>query len=118
MSQPAVFGAPRAADAPVDPGAYADFVDDSLDALRSSNSGATRPAYAVDGTLWYDEVDQLLLLVDQGGSPVVDRPVAVQADVPASASAPGVVGQVSWDADYLYVCTGVDAWKRVAIATW
>lgn len=38
--------------------------------------------------------------------------------VPASASATGSAGQIAWDADYIYVCTGTNTWKRVAIATW
>ena len=38
--------------------------------------------------------------------------------VPASASATGTAGEISWDADYIYVCTATDTWKRVAIATW
>lgn len=37
---------------------------------------------------------------------------------PASASASGADGQIGWDANYLYLCTGTDTWKRVAIATW
>jgi hypothetical protein len=38
------------------------------------------------------------------------------AKTPASASASGHQGQISWDADYLYVCTATNTWKRVAIA--
>jgi hypothetical protein len=38
--------------------------------------------------------------------------------VPASASATGSEGQIAWDADYIYICTATDTWKRVAIATW
>ena len=38
--------------------------------------------------------------------------------VPASASATGSEGQISWDASYIYVCTATNTWKRVAIATW
>ncbi len=37
---------------------------------------------------------------------------------PASASAAGVAGTVCRDADYIYVCTATNTWKRVAIATW
>lgn len=37
---------------------------------------------------------------------------------PASASATGVKGTICFDADYLYVCTATDTWKRIAIATW
>lgn len=37
---------------------------------------------------------------------------------PASASATGVAGTITWDASYIYVCVAEDTWKRVAIATW
>lgn len=37
---------------------------------------------------------------------------------PASATATGTEGDIVWDADYIYVCTATDTWKRVAIATW
>ena len=37
---------------------------------------------------------------------------------PASASATGTVGTMSWDANYIYICTATNTWKRVAIATW
>jgi hypothetical protein len=37
---------------------------------------------------------------------------------PASASASGTAGQVTWDSSYIYVCTATNTWKRVAIATW
>lgn len=38
--------------------------------------------------------------------------------VPASAAAAGTTGDISWDADFIYVCTATNTWKRVAIATW
>lgn len=37
---------------------------------------------------------------------------------PASASATGVAGTITADANYVYVCTATNTWKRVAIATW
>jgi hypothetical protein len=40
------------------------------------------------------------------------------ARTPASAGATGAVGEICWDADYIYVCTATNTWKRVAIATW
>lgn len=54
MTQPTTFGFPLVAEAPVTPTATAIRADDSLDALLSSNSGASRPAYAVAGTIWMD----------------------------------------------------------------
>jgi len=40
------------------------------------------------------------------------------AKTPATASATGTQGQIAWDANYIYVCTATNTWKRVAIATW
>lgn len=37
---------------------------------------------------------------------------------PASASHAGNAGEICWDADFIYVCTATNTWKRVAIATW
>jgi len=37
---------------------------------------------------------------------------------PASASATGTQGQIAWDADYIYVCTATNTWKRAALSTW
>ena len=44
--------------------------------------------------------------------------VSVSTKTPASAAAAGVAGTITWDANYLYVCTATNTWKRVAIATW
>lgn len=38
--------------------------------------------------------------------------------VPGSSGATGRVGQISWDANYLYVCTAANTWKRAALSTW
>lgn len=38
--------------------------------------------------------------------------------VPASGTATGTQGDISWDSNYLYVCTSGDTWKRAAISTW
>jgi hypothetical protein len=37
---------------------------------------------------------------------------------PASATAAGVAGTICRDANYIYVCTATNTWKRVAISTW
>lgn len=37
---------------------------------------------------------------------------------PSAANATGKAGSIVWDADYIYICTATDTWKRVAIATW
>jgi hypothetical protein len=40
------------------------------------------------------------------------------ANTPASATATGATGEIAWDANYIYVCTATNTWKRVAISTW
>ena len=40
------------------------------------------------------------------------------ARTPASASATGSVGEICWDANYVYICVSANSWKRVAIAAW
>lgn len=37
---------------------------------------------------------------------------------PASASATGTTGTITWDSNYIYICTATNTWKRVAIASW
>ena len=47
-----------------------------------------------------------------------DRIRVATAKTPASATATGTAGEVCWDANYIYVCTATNTWKRAAIATW
>lgn len=37
---------------------------------------------------------------------------------PASATDTGLVGEMCWNADYVYVCVAENTWKRAALATW
>jgi hypothetical protein len=70
-----------------------------------------------------EQVSSGVLRVTDGGSNTRDlivRNLRMSAPtlVPASAAATGSEGQIAWDADYIYICTATDTWKRVAIATW
>lgn len=40
------------------------------------------------------------------------------AKTPASATDTGSAGEICWDADYIYVCTATNTWKRAALSTW
>jgi hypothetical protein len=53
-----------------------------------------------------------------GGINIADDLTLTSPTVPASASATGTAGTISRDADYIYICTATDTWKRVAISTW
>lgn len=38
--------------------------------------------------------------------------------VPASATADGLPGQIAWGPSFVYVCVGLNTWKRAAISSW
>jgi hypothetical protein len=42
----------------------------------------------------------------------------ITTHTPATAADTGTTGRIVWDSDYIYICTAIDTWKRVAIATW
>jgi hypothetical protein len=65
-----------------------------------------------------------MILWDEAGAyPVVSldgawRRVGTFVSAPASATASGAAGHLASDANYIYVCTATDTWKRAAISTW
>lgn len=67
-------------------------------------------SYKQDGTL-------TLNVYAQEGRTHIQTPVIYGA-APASASSAGVAGQVAYDANYMYVCTSTNTWKRTPLATW
>ena len=40
------------------------------------------------------------------------------SNTPSSASSTGAKGEICYDANYIYVCTATNTWKRVALSTW
>ena len=59
--------------------------------------------------------------LDSGGALLQidgDRIRLSTAKTPASASDTGTTGEVCWDANYIYVCTATNTWKRAALSTW
>lgn len=37
---------------------------------------------------------------------------------PATATSPGIRGQITFDTDYLYICVATNLWRRTPITTW
>lgn len=82
----------------------------------SDNSGAWACDVFNDGTTHVFRIINL-----QTGTVMATfgtRPGVALTTVPATAADPGVAGQFTWDASYLYVCTAANTWKRAALATW
>ena len=38
--------------------------------------------------------------------------------VPSLANSAGIAGQITWSANYIYICTATNTWKRANISTW
>ena len=95
-----------------------------------SNTGIYRPganqvaiSTGGNGRVFIDSSGRLLVGTssDSGGALLQvdgDRVRISTAKTPASASDTGTTGEVCWDANYIYVCTATDTWKRAALSTW
>jgi hypothetical protein len=57
-------------------------------------------------------------LADDSAYSVMDAQHRLQGTAPATTGATGTAGDIRYDADYIYVCTAANTWKRAAIATW
>ena len=57
-------------------------------------------------------------LADDSAYSVLDAQLRAQGTAPATSGATGTAGDIRYDADYIYVCTATNTWKRAAIATW
>lgn len=117
MSQPTTFGFPSFAESPnLSRSAAASSIKDSFAASLSSHRGASRPSYAVDGTVWQDSSTGLLYIADVTNGN--DYLISVCVAVPAASNSSGVPGQCAYDSDYEYRCVAVDTWKRTPLSTW
>ena len=85
-------------------------------ALRAKDSGAYTSTPVVD--IEHNKVTINQAATFAGAVTIAGTVIHTLSATPASASAAGTVGTMSWDANYIYICTATNTWKRVAIATW
>jgi hypothetical protein len=103
----------------------------TVEAAVYVNGSAASPAYsftsAQDTGMYYISSNKIgfstsgTLRVTMSGTAVTlasGVALVLPSTTPASASATGVAGTITWDSSYIYVCTATDTWRRVAIATW
>ena len=93
---------------------YAAYLHSS-DALLFGAAGSERARIDSSGRLLVGTSS------DSGGALLQvngDRVRIATAKTPASASDTGTTGEICWDANYIYVCTATNTWKRSAISTW
>lgn len=71
-----------------------------------------------------EQLDMDRQIVTKEGKPtsyleeIVYQLCYLESNPPASASAEGIKGTVTFDDDYLYVAIDTDTWKRVALSSW
>jgi len=78
-------------------------------------ASTTAPSSHPVGTLWYDEVSGRLYVYYDGWVDASPRGVGVATSVGLGtklASDAGTAGQISYDANYIYICVATNAWKR------
>jgi hypothetical protein len=67
--------------------------------------------------------EQVSIYTDSGNPVLIDKARISSMQfgsnsAPSSATGSGLPGEMIVDANFIYVCTALNTWKRVAIATW
>jgi hypothetical protein len=57
-------------------------------------------------------------LADDSGYTTIDAQLRAQGTAPAATGSTGTAGDIRYDADYIYICTATNTWKRAALSTW
>jgi hypothetical protein len=57
-------------------------------------------------------------LADDSGFATFDGILSMEGTAPATTGATGTAGELRYDANFIYVCTAANTWRRAAIATW
>ena len=90
---------------------YASIVATILDATDTEEDGKIDLQVQSAGTL------TSMAAITAANVTLGARPI-LPTHTPASATATGIAGEIAWDADYIYVCTATNTWKRAALSTW
>jgi hypothetical protein len=90
-----------------------------------ARGGTGRATGAIESPLALDTSTSItgLLPIAKGGTGATTAPGARSAlglaeSATKTAGATGTVGQIAFDAGYLYYCTATDTWIRIAITAW
>ena len=78
------------------------------------SAGSTAPNDHPQGTLWFDDVSGRLY-VYYDGNWIDASPKGVASSIMSgtkASNATGTVGQISYDANWIYICTATNTWKR------
>lgn len=82
--------------------------------LNPTTSGVTSTAKLLIGT----GTSSSYMLDVNGTARATQFFLSALNTAPATASSTGTTGEIRIDANYIYICTATNTWKRAAIATW
>lgn len=57
------------------------------------------------------------LTLDTSGNLTIPGTINIATHTPSGPTDTGTTGTITWDSDYIYVCTATDTWKRAAISS-
>jgi hypothetical protein len=66
-------------------------------------------AFGANANFSYDQVTQVLK---------VPRLRATQSQSPATPTSTGLVGEITWDGNWVYVCVAPNTWRRAGLYSW
>ena len=89
---------------------FNDYTNDNLSFKTNSN---TRMVIEQGGNVGIGTADPTTAL-DISSDSIRIR----NTKTPSSASDFGEAGEICWDSNYLYICVGIDTWKRIALNSW
>jgi hypothetical protein len=84
----------------------------------STSGTATVASLSVTGTSTFTGSPTFNSVVTANQGIKTNSFAVTSPSVPASATASGVKGQISYDSNYFYVCVATNTWKRTALSTW
>jgi hypothetical protein len=93
-------------------------LSDTTHLLQSApiTASATAPISHSNGTLWYDETSgRLYVYYDGGWVDASPRGVGIATSIGQGtklSNDTGTAGQISFDTNYVYICTATNTWKR------
>ena len=73
----------------------------------------------INGIVYDDVTGEKISVPDLKGNQQAVLPAAsASTKVPATATAPGMPGEIRYNTTHAYFCVAKNVWRRAAIATW
>lgn len=89
--------------------------------IRIYGDGADDPTYGIIVGAPFGAGKKVILFdlsMEIRGDLTLTGDIATGTHTPSSGTDTGRVGEICWDADYIYVCTATNYWRRTPITHW